>query len=50
MNMWKNKLYAVTLLALGLLIMLLGQDATAFLILALIAVPMFVSKKNWIVS
>ncbi len=48
--MWKNKLYAVALLVLGLLLMLLAQDATVLLILALIAVPMFVSKENWIVS
>lgn len=45
----KNKIYAVVLLALGWLSMLLDQDATAFLFLAMLAVPLFFAKRNWIV-
>lgn len=45
----KNKIYAVVLLALGWLSMLLDQDATAFLFLAMLVVPLFFAKRNWII-
>lgn len=53
--MWKpellrNKFYAVVLLVIGWLSMLLDRDATAFLLLAMIAIPLLFSKENYIMG
>ncbi len=44
----KNKLYAVVLLICGYLPVLIDNDATSLIFLALIAVPLFFAKENWI--
>lgn len=44
----KNKIYAVALLALGVISMAVSKDATGLVFLSIIAVPLFVSRKNWI--
>jgi hypothetical protein len=48
MKTLKNKLYAVVLLICGYLPALIVKDATALVFLALIAVPLFFAKENWI--
>lgn len=48
MKTLKNKLYAVALLIYGYLPVLIDKDATALVFLALIAVPLFFAKENWI--
>lgn len=48
MKTLKNKLYAVVLLICGYLSALIVKDATALVFLALIAVPLFFAKENWI--
>lgn len=45
----KNKLYALALLALGVIPILIEGDATLLVLAAFIAIPMFLSRKNWIV-
>lgn len=44
----KNKLYAVLLMLCTLPVVFLEGDATASVLIAFIAVPMFFSKENWI--
>lgn len=44
----KNKLYAILLIACTLPITLLESDATATVFVAMFAVPMFFAKKPWI--
>lgn len=48
MKTLKNKLYAVVLLICGCLPVLIDKDATVLVFLALIAVPLFFAKENWI--
>lgn len=48
MKTLKNKLCAVVLLICGYLSVLIDKDATALVFLALIAVPLFFAKENWI--
>ena len=44
----KNKLYALLLIACTLPVRLLEGDAPATVFIAMIAVPMFFAKENWI--
>lgn len=48
MKTWKNKLYALVLLACGYLCVLIEKDATALVFLAMLAVPLFFAKENWV--
>lgn len=46
---WKQKLYAVALVACGVLgVKLSGGDGTFLVMVSMFAIPMFFSKKNWI--
>lgn len=46
---FKQKLYALALAGLGALTAVVSDgDATAFVFMLLLAVPMFISKENWI--
>lgn len=47
MKTWKNKLSAIILLACGCMGVLIDNDATALVLFALFAVPLFFAKKNW---
>lgn len=44
----RNKIYALLLIASTLPVMLLEGDATAMVFMAMIAVPTFFAKENWI--
>ena len=44
----RNRLYALLLIACTLPVMLLESDATATVFVAMIALPMFFAKENWI--
>lgn len=44
----RNKFYAILLIACTLPVMFLDGDATATVFMAMIAVPMFFAKENWI--
>ena len=44
----KNKVYAIALLALSLMILARDRDATALIIISFISVPMFFAKESWI--
>lgn len=46
----KNKMTAITLIALGLMASLIGKDSTALMFLLIIGVPLFFAKENWINS
>lgn len=46
--MIKNKIYATVLLGIGVAVMLSSNDATVLVVISMIAVPMFFSKKEWI--
>lgn len=46
----RNKLYALLLIACTLPVMLLEGDATATVFIAMIAMPMFFAKENWILG
>lgn len=46
----RNKLYAVLLILCTLPIVFLDGDATATVFMAMIAVPMFFAKENWILG
>ena len=46
--MIKNKIYALLMLSLGLVSTALTKDATVMVLMTVIAVPMFFSKKEWI--
>ena len=48
MKTWKNKACAIALLALGMVPVYMERDATAFVLMACFALPMFFSKDNWI--
>lgn len=48
MKTLKNKLYATVLIILGWLSTLIDGDATAFVFLLMIGVPLFFAKENWI--
>jgi len=48
MKTWKNKLSAIVLLACGYVGIPLENDATAFVFMAMFAVPLFFAKENWI--
>lgn len=47
-GMLKNKLYATLMICLGLASTMLTKDTTLLVFLAVIAVPMFFSKKEWV--
>lgn len=44
----KNKLYAILIILCTLPVIFLDGDATATVIISMIAVPMFFAKKSWI--
>ena len=44
----KNKVYAIALMGLSFVMMMLDKDATLFIIISFISVPMFFAKENWI--
>ena len=44
----KNKVYAIAVLALSLMILAMDRDATALIITSFISVPMFFAKESWI--
>ena len=44
----KNKVYAIALLALSLIILAIDRDATALIITSFISVPMFFAKESWV--
>ena len=44
----KNKVYAIALLALSLMILAIDRDATALIITSFISVPMVFAKESWI--
>lgn len=46
---WKNKLYAVALLAMSYVPVILDNDATAFVWSLMLAVPMFFTRHKWFV-
>lgn len=43
---WKNKLAAIAMIMIGMLGVVVCNDATALVVLACIAVPMFFTKKD----
>ena len=44
----KNKVYAIALMGLSFVTMMLDKDATLFIIISFISVPMFFAKENWV--
>lgn len=44
----KNKVYAIALLALSLMILAIDRDATVLIITSFISVPMFFAKESWV--
>lgn len=44
----KNKVYAIALLALSLMILAIDRDATALIITSFISLPMFFAKESWV--
>ena len=44
----KNKVYAIALMGLSFAIMMLDNDATAFIVTSFISVPMFFAKEDWV--
>lgn len=44
----KNKLYAVVLILLGAMSVPINNDATAFVFILMLSIPLFFSKENWI--
>ena len=46
----KNKVYAIALMGLSFVTMMLDKDATLFIIVSFISVPMFFAKENWVNS
>jgi hypothetical protein len=45
---YKNKLIALFLLAAGILEVIMVQDATFLVFIAMFAIPLFLAKKNWV--
>lgn len=45
---YKNKLVAIALIAIGLLVMFLVGDATFLVFVMIIGIPLFFAKKNYI--
>lgn len=48
METLKNKICAIALLICGGISIFIEGDATVFIFMLIIAIPMFLSKKNWI--
>ena len=48
MKTWKNKLSAIAMLGCGYVGVLIENDATALVFLAMFAVPLFFAKENWV--
>ncbi len=48
MKTWKNKLCAIVLLAAGYMGVALENDATALVLFAMFAIPLFFAKENCI--
>jgi hypothetical protein len=46
-NTATNKAMALLLLLIGILTVPIANDATAFIILAILAIPMFFARTNW---
>lgn len=44
----RNKLFALAIIVIGVLSMILGNDATVFVLCLVMGTPMFFSKENWI--
>ena len=49
MKTLKNKLYAITLLICGYVLVLIDNDGTALVLFGMIAIPLFFAKENWII-
>lgn len=45
----KNKLYAGLFVMIGVVSMLISLDATFFIFTLVVGIPLFFSKRNWIV-
>lgn len=46
----KNKIFALILIGVGALSIIPENDATAFIFICLIGVPMFFAKENWVIT
>ena len=44
----KNKLYALVLILIGLVLILIERDGTFFIFALTIGLPLFFAKENWI--
>lgn len=44
---YKNKLIALGMIAIGLLVLVLDQDATILVFTTIFGIPLFLSKKDW---
>lgn len=47
-NLIKNKLYGLALIGIGMLSVLIGKDATFFLIALILGGYLIIAKENWI--
>lgn len=47
-NLIRNKLYGLALIGIGMLSVLIGKDATFFLIALILGGYLIISKENWI--
>lgn len=47
---YKNKLLALAMLVLGALTIPLENDLTAFILIAMFAIPAFFAKENWVLT
>jgi len=48
MKTFNNKLFAIILILCGIASMKIDNDATAFIVLLCMALPLFFAKNNWI--
>ncbi len=48
-GMITNKIYALLMISFGFVPVALDSDATLLVLISLIAIPMFFSKKKWII-
>lgn len=47
-GMIKNKIYAIALLAIGLITTILSKEGTFVVLASVISIPLFFSKREWI--
>lgn len=45
---WRNKLYAIIMISIGAVPIVYDNDATVFMLMLIIGVPLFFSRKNWV--